>query len=70
MGRLKLTIDADRCAGHGRCYAVAPMLIEDDDEGHARVANAYPSQSESLLGLEAVRACPERAIELAEVEDE
>ena len=28
-----LSIDADKCMGHGRCYSVAPDLLTDDEEG-------------------------------------
>ena len=31
--RMKLTIDAAMCTGHGRCYTLAPDLLSYDDEG-------------------------------------
>ena len=30
---MKLTIDAEMCTGHGRCYTLAPDLLSYDDEG-------------------------------------
>lgn len=29
---MKLDVDAGTCTGHGRCYSVAPDLLEADDE--------------------------------------
>ena len=29
---MKLTVRGDLCRGHGRCYTVAPDLLEDDDD--------------------------------------
>ena len=30
---MRLVVDAAKCSGHGRCYTVAPDLLEADDEG-------------------------------------
>ena len=30
---MKMTIDAEMCTGHGRCYTLAPQLLGYDDEG-------------------------------------
>jgi len=32
-GTVKLTIDAAKCSGQGRCYTLAPDLLSFDDEG-------------------------------------
>ena len=35
---MKLQVSAELCRGHGRCYTVAPDLLEDDeDEGFVTV---------------------------------
>ncbi len=34
---MKLTVDADRCMGHGRCYTVAPDLLTYDEEGFVTI---------------------------------
>jgi ferredoxin len=31
---MKITLDADACVGHGRCYALAPEVFDADDQGH------------------------------------
>ncbi len=64
---MKLVIDADRCQGHNRCYAIVPELVDVDDLGQAFVLSdgVVP---ESLLEKArlAVANCPERAITLHE----
>jgi ferredoxin len=63
---VRVTVDRSLCAGHGRCYDVAPELFEDDEEGYSVVRNdgtVSPAQADAA-GL-AVRLCPERALSLA-----
>lgn len=60
---LKVRIDEARCEGHGRCYALAPLLFEPDDVGNGRVIGEGTVEPE--LAHDARRAvlnCPERAI--------
>ena len=59
-----LKVDADKCQGHGRCYALAPELFDLDENGNAlvRVTNPGPGQIETAEI--AVSNCPERAITL------
>lgn len=61
--RLEIT---DACSGHGRCYALAPHLFEDDEEGRGVVRNGgeIPSDMEQEAEL-TLLACPERAIRLS-----
>jgi ferredoxin len=60
---MRLTLDSEVCAGHGRCYELAPELFEPDDEGHAvlLVDGELSSQDEAAAQV-AVRNCPERAL--------
>jgi ferredoxin len=62
---MELRIDADRCTGHGRCYALAPALFEPDDEGHGVVLHGgeVPAGQEDDA-RRATTNCPERAITL------
>lgn len=56
-------IDADRCEGHGRCYALAPTVFEPDDIGEGKVrgdGTVAPGDEERARLAEA--NCPERAI--------
>jgi len=66
---VKLTVRADLCRGHGRCYTVAPDLLEDDDdEGYVTVRGQQidvpADQAEDAR--DAAGSCPERAIQLLE----
>ena len=59
----KLSIDTDRCEGHGRCYDIAPEIFASDDFGHGQVIvdiSAGPVDNDAVW--QAVQACPEQAI--------
>ena len=61
---MRVTVDADRCEGHARCWAVCPEVFDLDDEGHPVVlVDEVPPEIEGKA-RDAVRNCPERAIEL------
>lgn len=62
----ELAVDAARCTGHGRCYAAAPDLLSDDDEGFVTLRGSSMTIDDSRLdeAEDAVAACPERAITL------
>lgn len=65
---MKIAVDADRCMGHGRCYAVAPDLLTYDEEGFVTIrgqAIDVPTDQEDAA-REAVEACPEQAVSLIE----
>jgi ferredoxin len=64
----RLTVDADRCMGHGQCYVAAPGLLSDDDEGFVTLRGQSMEVPADLLlqARRAVAACPERAVTLAE----
>lgn len=61
-----LSVDADKCTGHGRCYSTAPNLLSDDDEGFVTLrGHSMPISDGQLADAEeAAAACPERAITL------
>ena len=64
---MKLTVRADLCRGHGRCYTVAPDLLEDyDDEGYvtARGQEMEVPADQADAARNAAGSCPERAIQL------
>jgi len=65
---MRIRIDGDLCQGHGRCYTLAPDLLESDDEGYVTLKG---SEMEVPPGMESaarmvVNACPEDAIRLTE----
>jgi len=63
---VKLQISS-ACLGHGRCYSLAPQLLESDDEGYVTIAGGDPIEiPEDLheLADEVAGTCPENAITL------
>jgi len=64
---MKIRIDESRCEGHGRCYALAPELIESDDIGDGLVIGDGTVTEEQMHAARlAVANCPERAVVLEE----
>jgi ferredoxin len=63
---MRLSIDADQCTGHGRCYRVAPDLLTFDDEGYVTLRGDSIEVPGDLLAAaeEAAGSCPEEAISL------
>lgn len=63
---MKVTVDADLCVGHGRCYVLAPDVFEADEFGHSvvRVAEVDGELAEQArLGA---ANCPEGAITVSD----
>lgn len=65
---MKLHIDENLCAGHGRCYTLAPELLEANDEGYpiglGGDFDVDPALEEAALRV--IANCPERAIGIIE----
>ena len=61
---MKLTLDSQKCQGHGRCYALAPELFDLDENGHGLVLVAEIDESHRERAELAVQNCPEQAITL------
>lgn len=59
---MKLRVDAEKCQGHGRCYAIAPELFDVDEMGAATAKPEVPDGLEEKAKL-AMANCPEEAIE-------
>ena len=64
---MRVTIDHDRCQGHGRCFTIAPHLFESDELGSGVVIGdgVVPASEEHLATL-AVANCPEGAVQIEE----
>ncbi|MCZ4278480.1 ferredoxin [Rhodococcoides yunnanense] len=61
---MKMQIDSNACTGHGRCYTLAPHLVEPDDMGYA-VPSGVPidiDPADEALAKKLVGTCPEGAI--------
>jgi ferredoxin len=63
---MRVVVDAAKCVGHGRCYALAPDVFEADDAGHSEVRLAeVPPELEAQARAGAAN-CPEHAISIEE----
>jgi len=65
LQRMHVKVDAEKCQGHNRCYALAPELFEVDDYGQATEIGdgLVPTELEDKARL-AVANCPEFAISI------
>lgn len=59
---MKVTIDSDRCRGHGVCCVLSPDVFTLNEDGYAEtVTSQVPAELEQSV-QEAEASCPERAI--------
>jgi ferredoxin len=64
---VKVSIDAERCQGHGRCFSLAPGLFDFDDLGNGVVIGDGILNDETLELAQLAQAnCPEHAIFIEE----
>ncbi len=65
---MRIHIDENLCAGHGRCYTLAPELLEANEEGYPTGLgddiDVAPSLEEAAH--RAIANCPEGAIAVVE----
>jgi len=61
---MKVTVDAELCQGHARCWDLCPEVFDLDDEGYAYVTLAEVPPELEDKARQAARNCPERAITL------
>jgi ferredoxin len=64
---MRIAIDAEKCQGHNRCYALAPDMVDVDDMGIAFLlgdGTVTPEQESKARLL--VANCPEYAITISE----
>jgi ferredoxin len=64
---VRVSIDAERCQGHGRCFLIAPNLFTFDDLGSGVVLEEGALSEETLeVARLAQLNCPEHAISIEE----
>jgi len=65
---MKLTVDADICRGHGRCYSLAEGLLTYDEDGYvtARGEIIDVPRDQEDDARNAADSCPEGAIDILE----
>jgi ferredoxin len=60
---MKLSLDTAICTGHGLCYASAPDLFIDDDQGYGHLLDdGIVPDGKQQEAREAVGICPEGAV--------
>ena len=64
---MRVTVDADRCTGHGRCYSLAPELFGSDEAGFCAQRGTTFDVPSGLAAAARTAAsnCPEAAITVA-----
>ena len=63
--RRRVSVDTDRCEGHGRCAALAPDVFTLDDLGFGVVLHHDEDlPAHAAQARRAAAGCPERAITL------
>lgn len=64
---MRIHLEADKCQGHNRCYALAPELFDVDDYGQSvlLVEGEVPAELVEKARLAAAN-CPEFAIKIVE----
>jgi ferredoxin len=65
---MKVTVSAELCTGHGRCYALAPEVYAPDEEGYnsARGETFEVADDQTDQAARGARGCPEGAIEVSD----
>ena len=61
-----VSVDPERCTGHGRCYTLAPDIFDADEVGHAIVRVEEVSGELEQHALTGEQNCPEQAITLSQ----
>lgn len=59
---MKVTVDEDRCAGHGMCLTLCPEVFEMSDDGWAVATPEDVPEGMEDAAREAIENCPEQAI--------
>jgi ferredoxin len=63
---MKVSVDDDRCAGHGVCTTFCPEVFALNDDGYAVVESPDVPAGLERDVRRAVQSCPERAITVEE----
>jgi ferredoxin len=59
---MPVSIDRDKCLGHGRCALTSPDIFDVDDDGFGVVLRPDPGTDQDAEIDDAIGSCPERAI--------
>jgi ferredoxin len=59
---MRVSVDAEVCTGHGRCYVLGPDVFASDDYGHCVVVHDEVGSDLEAQARAGAENCPERAI--------
>ncbi|WP_193047023.1 ferredoxin [Mycolicibacterium baixiangningiae] len=59
---MKVTVDEDRCRGHGMCLTLCPEVFQMTDDGYAIADPAEVPGGLEESAKDAIANCPEQAI--------
>ena len=63
---MKINVNRSLCSGHARCWSLAPSIYQLDEEGYIAVESFEVKPGDEALARRGARACPERALTVAE----
>lgn len=63
---MRVTVDSERCQGHGRCYMLSPDVFDCDEAGFSVVREENPSGDAERQARVAEQSCPEQAISVSD----
>lgn len=64
---MRVHVDEEKCVGHGRCYALAPLVFEPDDIGNGHeIGDGTVAPDQEEQARLAAANCPEAAITVVE----
>ncbi|HME47534.1 ferredoxin [Mycobacterium sp.] len=59
---MKVSVDDQRCRGHGVCVTLCPEVFTLTDDGYAVVEDPDVPKDLEAAAREAIESCPEQAI--------
>ena len=59
---MRIRIDRSLCAGHGRCFSLAPEVFDYDEEGFSVIKLETITPDLEAAARRGAGGCPERAI--------
>lgn len=66
---MRISVKPNTCQGHARCHALAPEIFQLDDSGYILPGDIQVPPGQEQIALRGVRACPERALQVADRPD-
>lgn len=61
----RVSIDSSLCAGHGRCYEIAPSLFQPDEDGYGQIIEPVVTGDDRAVAERVAGLCPELAVRLS-----